>query len=429
MWLIKIQNNYDNPVVGQKKFFKNFNKTPVHHKKPKKFFKHFNENPIIVSEPPIKVIAENVVTPMKILKKKFKLSNFFILSFQKFQIIINVVWGLFNLHNRVFLKTINFKKMTYWTLFGYSTEKYYCLKNSNMEYSNTIFLKLSPINNSREVSVGNLISLKKANVGFDLPYKHYKNFITSFLDSTNIMSKEDRLGRPDFMVNFLEEEEDFETNVWIDNSFRYKTKLLITKQRLQLVKFFKFKLKRQYRITPWISNFLKWKVRSIISWFDLMLINVILNTKLVLHSVHAEWFIKRGFIYVNGVRQTKTNYVVKQYDIIQIVYSPTYVNFFSNYFNFLFKASNKFVNKFSRKISEQEGWDLGYYLNWKTRIPKLFNRVALFRQPIPYYFEVDFLTFSAFVVYLPVGFNFILNSNFHFYNYYLARLYNWKFRT
>jgi hypothetical protein len=59
----------------------------------------------------------------------------------------------------------------------------------------------------------------------------------------------------------------------------------------------------------------------------------------------------------------------------------------------------------------------------------LFKRAALFKQPIPTYLEVDFLTFSVVIVYIPYGFNISLNYNYIFYNYYLARLYNWKFRS
>ena len=389
---------------------------------PKILFKKQFEHKIYKKQP-------EIILPIKKFKfevKWFQWGKFFL---RNFLIISNLIWGLFNISNHVFLKTVNIRSVTYWTLFNYSKEKYYCLKNTQLPHPSFSFFKLSLPDTSLESNVGNLISLKKANVGFDLPYKKYKDFLTSFLDTNIIISEEDRGNRLNFLIDFKEDEEDFETNVWVDNSFKYKTKMLITNQRLQLTRFFNFKLKRQYRITPWISNLLKWKIKSTVGFFDLMLLNVLLSSKLVLNTYQAEWFIKHGLVYVNGKRQTKTTLFLKKFDLIQLVYSSKYVNFYFNHFNFLFKARQKFVNKFSKKLIDHDDWDLGFYLNKKTKIPKLFSRISIFNQPIPYYLEVDFLTFSASIIYQPFGFNFILNSNFHFYNYYLARLYNWKFRT
>lgn len=86
--------------------------------------------------------------------------------------------------------------------------------------------------------------------------------------------------------------------------------------------------------------------------------------------------------------------------------------------------NTRVINKFSRKIADNPEWDIGSYLFRKTKPPKVLKKIALLRQPIPLFLETDFLTCSVYVVYAPLNFNFILDSTYNHYNYYLARLYN-----
>ena len=164
---------------------------------------------------------------------------------------------LFNPHHKVFIKTINYNYIIYWTLFSYNTEKYYISKNNLLPYSNFMFLKNSYNNNTLTSHVNNIIQLKKQNVSFTPFYKSFEPVLDSFMKINSSRINDSFLDKGEFYEKFNEEEELPETNVWVDNIFKFKTKMLITQHRRILINFFNLKLKRQYRITRWVSNFLK----------------------------------------------------------------------------------------------------------------------------------------------------------------------------
>ena len=347
-----------------------------------------------------------------------------------FKIFTKLHHNLFNLNKYLFLRTTRYTYSSYWTLFGYNEESYYTLKNILFPHPNSIFLKITGISQSTESCVNNLVAIKKANADFDSIEPQYTNFVEAFLRSNSEPLNNVFLEREFYYGSEIwEDVEDEETNVWVDNSFKYKTKMMITNQRVRLAKFLGFKLKRHYRITAKISNFLKWKVRNIINFFDLILINVVLSSKLILDFNLAAWLIRHGFVYVNGGCKTEINLFLKPGDVVNLIFSPVYSEFYFYHFNSLFRVNMRVVNKFSRKMADNPEWDIGSYLFRKTKPSKTLKKIALLRQPIPLFLETDFLTYSVYVVYTPFNFYFVLDTTYNHYNYYLARLYNWKFRS
>jgi hypothetical protein len=138
----------------------------------------------------------------------------------------------------------------------------------------------------------------------------------------------------------------------------------------------------------------------------------------------ANFFLKNGFVYVNGNLTTQSTFVLKKFDIVQLVFASTYVDFYVKCFSNLFRASSKFFNKITNKMLDDPEWDLEYFLHKKAKVSKIFLKIIFFKQPTLPYLEVDFTTMSFVIVYLPLGAEYLINKNYLFYNYYLNRFYN-----
>lgn len=188
-------------------------------------------------------------------KKRIPIHKLYLIFFKIFAKLLH---NLFNLNKYLFLRTTRYTYSSYWTLFGYNEESYYTLKNILFPSANGIFLKIAGISQNVNNCVSNLITFKKANADFDATNPLYTSFVETFLRANsqplnNVFIEREIYYDPEFVENNVDEE----NNVWVENSFKYKTKMMITKQRVLLSKFLGFRLKRHYRITSKISNFLK----------------------------------------------------------------------------------------------------------------------------------------------------------------------------
>jgi ribosomal protein S4 len=202
------------------------------------------------------------------------------------------------------------------------------------------------------------------------------------------------------------------------NFFKINTKSLITFNRKIISKFFNFKLKKQYRITRFINSFLKYKVKDSIKFFENTLANILISSKLTFNSKQTFIFLKSGLIYVNGKLNNKADFFLKKGDLIQLVFTTTYLSTYKTYFNFTVKLNQKHYNRFFKNSSFLEETELSF--KELTAVKNL----TIFKKNFPKYLEVDFLTFSCYVVYTPFNLFYINNSSNYLYNYYLNRLYN-----
>ena len=204
----------------------------------------------------------------------------------------------------------------------------------------------------------------------------------------------------------------------VSNFFKVDTKALISFNRRVLIKFFHFKVKRQYRITRFLSTVIKKKANSSIRAFETILSNILVLSKLVFNLRQAYSFLKNYLVFLNGVCVFKPNIKISRGDNIHLVLSPIYVDHYMNYFNDLFKLNQRHFNLFKRNTSEFKN------KNPKPHVLKSVETLTFFRRSVPKYLEVDFLTFSCYVIYLPLNFYYINNTSNYLYNYYLNRLYN-----
>jgi hypothetical protein len=274
----------------------------------------------------------------------------------------------------------------------------------------------------KNIYINNLISFKRDNSSFKTNedfkkylllqlYQYNQSHVISFIQTE----------MPDVLVGDNDDLDEFTSNYIHSNPFEFKIKSLISYNRKLLIKLLGFKLKRQCRITKFLLNFIKYKVNRTFDQIDFTLSNLLLVSKLILNVKYSFNLLQSGFVYVNGVKIVKPTFNLHVGDKIQIIISESFYNYYFYQFNEFLKVTLRYHNKFFK--NEMTNFSTVFKKNDTTVITILNS----FKQGVPRYLEVDFLTLSSIVIYKPTDFVFVNNYTHHIYNFYLSRLYNWKF--
>lgn len=350
--------------------------------------------------------------------------------FKKYFFFQKFLFYFFNKNYKIFLKIFRSYKPVFWCLFSFGDERYYVPTRLHTNISNSFFLNNSYLLFKKTNYINNTIIFKKQSASFRslnfyeeyIKYE-YVNSGKRFFENGKLKTHAHLLSTKIGKNSSILSKRIFAKSNFSMNFFKFKTKALITFNRKMLIRFFNFKIKRQNRITKYINSFIKFKVKNSLKFFNFTLINILVSSKLVINFKQAFFFVKKGFVFVNGRQCLKTNFFLKKGDLIQLNFSKTYITHYSLYFNFLVRLNSRFRNKFFKKIIKRFNIKLG-----KNQI-FLFKNIIFFKKHIPTYFEVDFLTFSVYIIYTPFNFTFIDDKSNYLYNFYLNRLYNWKFLT
>jgi hypothetical protein len=90
---------------------------------------------------------------------------------------------------------------------------------------------------------------------------------------------------------------------------------------------------KQFQLTKEFSKFLKKKLSHNFIQTEFSLLNLLIRSKLVFTTTEALFFLKNGFIYLNGVCTTNPYQVAKLNDIINFIFGKKYFYFFKTNFN------------------------------------------------------------------------------------------------
>lgn len=327
---------------------------------------------------------------------------------------------LFNKYFYIYMKAFASSNVTYWTLFSYTIDKYYISINKLLKYQKVHFLKyLNLIYFDKEVYINNLIKFKRNNSAFKTGEDFKKYLVTQLYRYT-----------PNHMINFIgtdisdelisdEDDDDEEINHYIhSNPFDFKIKNLISQNRKLVTGLWGFKIKRQCRITKFLVNLIKLKVNKSFNQIDFTLAHILSLSKFGFNIKYVFEFLKKGFVYVNGQKNIKPMFVLNSGDRIQLLMSIPFYNYYFYQFNSYLKITLKYHNKFFKNEESNFNSVLG------KQEAELLIIISSFKQGIPRYLEVDFLTLSIFVLYKPTDIMFINSYTHYIYNFYLSRLYN-----
>jgi hypothetical protein len=288
-----------------------------------------------------------------------------------------------------------------------------------LKYQKAHFLKyLTLIYADKKKYVDDLIKFKKNNSAFKT-HEDFKKYLFFQL------SKYTR----SHMINFINtnihentspdsDDVNVSDNYINPNPFEFKIKSLISYNRKLLMDLFNFKPKRQYRISRFIANIIKYRVDSTRYQINFTVSNILTSSKFVLNFKHTLFLIKNGFVYINGLKICKPTIQLNKGDKIQLLSSSIFYNYYFYQFNGYLKVTLKYHNKFFK------GDEINFNKVSRNPDPSLMIALSSFKQGVPRYLEVDFLTLSIIVIYKPNTTLFINNYTNYIYNFYLNRLYN-----
>jgi hypothetical protein len=124
--------------------------------------------------------------------------------------------------------------------------------------------------------------------------------------------------------------------------FYKNTKSMFIDNR-KFLKFFlkKKKLYRQNKTNKYIINILGKKSKDLINYFENKLSNILIKCHFFNNLSDSFFFIKKGYIIVNGVVCTNTDNIININDIIKLNYSYNYYLFYRKSLNKSLKMSKK----------------------------------------------------------------------------------------
>jgi len=115
-------------------------------------------------------------------------------------------------------------------------------------------------------------------------------------------------------------------NKFVD--LKYSSFILFYKNRKILKNFLFLKDKKQYKTTKILSKIIKMDFINFYKFFEFSIVNLIIRCKFCYNLSESIFFLKNGFIYLNGLKITNPLTQVNVGDLIQLSFSENYFNFF-----------------------------------------------------------------------------------------------------
>lgn len=236
----------------------------------------------------------------------------------------------------------------------------------------------------------------------DNKYKNY-NFDNSYYeDINNQYNIEDSTDLKQF---------DFKSAKW--SFFRHNRSILSF--------FLKKKIKNKRKFNKFIKNLIKKPFYSFILYFEFSLISICLRSQLFFNENDVNFFLKNKYILINNTPATNIISVLNIGDRLNIVFDKYYYYYYRNVVNNINYSMIKLGNY--NFIMDQKKHD--FNKQSKSHTPKWLTNLMYFREDIPNYIEVDFLSMSLIILYKPL-FNELDFNKLKFLNYFQRHLYNWK---
>lgn len=211
-----------------------------------------------------------------------------------------------------------------------------------------------------------------------------------------------------------------------------KIKTLFNVNRKIAKKLFNIKKIKQHAITRKLKHICNIKKRDNFINLENSLINIIMHSDFFFSEKDCIWFIKNGFICLNSVQIENYNQLVKPYDIINLYNHDFYYIYYKNKLSSLMVNTYKINSKLWSITKNRR--DSIYYrgvknINFTESYPNFFKNFKFFKKDVPLNLEVDYVSMTIILLYYNKNPKLFSFYNLKFFNFYLNRLYNWKFVT
>lgn len=207
----------------------------------------------------------------------------------------------------------------------------------------------------------------------------------------------------------------------INTTSRFK--LIFNENRKLLLEFFSFKKLRQKRFNRTFVNFTKNNSYRLLLMMELNIVSLLLRTNLVFSKNLLKKFIDKKIIFLNGFSINHLNYTLNVGDRIQFILDK---NFFFLY-RYLLSYNLELEQKSSTVVWKLIRFNFNFYKQKSTKIPNWIVDLMYFNSETPKFIEIDYSILTFIIIFKPFFyFDFdvyhILNIN-----YFLSRLYLWKY--
>lgn len=345
-----------------------------------------------------------------ILVNKYKKSFFIFLNYPQLS---KYNWSS---NNSIFNKFININYLNIFDL-----NNFYFKKNNQIDVINNIifFKKKSSLLKKSidyEFSILNYVNKNRDEI--------YYNHRLNVLNCTNKINSKNKFYNSKNLKN-LKISKKWNTNLnsnYKTVDFKKKFNLIFEKNRTLLKKFLKIKPKRRGPLSKFLKNFIRYNPVDFLFNFEYKLINLLTRCSFFFNHNDCIWFLKNGFISLNGFVTKDVKKILKPLDVITLSFNDYY------YFYYKFMLDNCFSNlyKFNPKI-----WKINYGRNNKKpreeeKYPKWIDKYIYYNNDVPKFIEIDYICMTMVLLNYSYDINYIDYYNIKFLNLYLNRLYNWK---
>lgn len=204
------------------------------------------------------------------------------------------------------------------------------------------------------------------------------------------------------------------------NSFKlfYKNRKLIKKILL-------FKNIKQKKTTKILSKLIKVSFSRFAKFTEFALYNILLKSKLCYTLTESLFLIKNGFVFLNGLVSKNPLTTIKKSDIIQLVMSDLFFEFFK------INSDKKYrtISSLKHIIWKNNRFSNNFYKQSYNRVPEWVLDISSFYEDVPNYIEIDYTTLSLCLVNNNINFIFYNNNFLNFLNVFMLRNYNWNYLT
>lgn len=206
-----------------------------------------------------------------------------------------------------------------------------------------------------------------------------------------------------------------------------KIKLLFNTNRKIAKKLFNIKKIKQHAISRKLKHICNLNKKDSFLNLENSLLNLVMASDFFFSEKDFLWFLKNSFITLNSLIVMNKFELIKPYDVITIVNSNYYYNFYKNLLSLLMLNIYK-INLKLWSITKNRK-DVMYFrgekvINSAENYPNFFENYKYFKKDLPLNIEVDYVCMTIVLLYYNKNNKYFNFYNTKFFNFYLNRLYN-----
>jgi ribosomal protein S4 len=360
-----------------------------------------------------------------------------------------------------FNKSVN-KPLTFSRNFKYSwiywktdAVKYFSEKHNNIEFTQFFKLDNFYIDNQKLDNLRMLIGLKSKSGSLKKFEKVDFIFKSMYKGLSHVIKKKTKENTKINVIKFKKDKWKMTFPIFKKTNiiFYEKRNLIYLKNKKIFLLNLNKKVQKRYKYPKYTKNIIKSSILNFLNFFEFSLVNSLVRTSFFFNKSDAIFFVKNGYVNVNGFEVIDENYTLKINDVVNIIYNDDFFIFYRNYVQ---KTLNYILS-----FNDEKNKDKNYYIpsivktDYKRKTPvdhedddffedldeddqkqkvdffkytrnDYNNEITSFKRDIPNFFEVDFISMSYTIIYSYNDYDDYDYFNTKLLNVYLKRLYNWR---